>query len=530
MRIGVPRSLRGRLLAATLALVAVGLIVAAVVTYGFLNNFLMDRLDAQLASASNGVLHQLQEGSGGGPQFPGPDGEALVPPGTWTAILDRGGTVVTSGWEPSTYSGPRPTIPKGLPGSTGGASTGSQIVTIPGPTDGAADAYRMYAAAVRTAQQNPFGTLIIAAPLTEVTDTLHRLLLVEVLVSAGVLLVVGLLALWLVRLGLRPLVSMGETAGAIAAGDLSQRVEPAEEGTEVGRLGLSLNAMLAQIEEAFDERRASEDRLRRFVADASHELRTPLTSIRGYSELFRHGASDHPDDLAKAMERIEAEAQRMGVLVEDLLLLARMDQGLPLARDRVDLSTLAARAIEDARAADPEHAVDLTGEAPVFVMGDEARLKQILDNLLANTRRHTPPGTPAHVTVASNGAATVVVTDEGPGIDPEVGVRVFERFYRVDSSRSREKGGAGLGLAIASEIALAHGGALDLMPSDGGATFRLTLPLATDAPPRSGADGSSEASVVSGLSGNREVGPRVPQASPGTIGHVDGPGRRKRDV
>jgi two-component system OmpR family sensor kinase len=354
-----------------------------------------------------------------------------------------------------------------------------ELLTIPGPS-GSSTSYRTLAQAVRSPSENPYGTMVIAAPLTEVTDTLHRLLLVEIPVILGVLVVVGLLALWLVRLGLRPLESIGDTAGAIAAGDLSRRVEPAEDGTEVGRLGLSLNAMLAQIEEAFDERRASEARLRRFVADASHELRTPLTSIRGYSELFRHGASDHPDDLAKAMERIEAEAERMGVLVDDLLLLARMDQGLPLARDRVELTSLAARAIEDARAADPGRSVDLSGNGPVFVTGDEVRLKQILDNLLANARRHTPAGTPAHVTVAANGQATVTVADEGPGIDPEVGPKVFERFYRVDSSRSREKGGAGLGLAIASEIAMAHGGSLDLVPTERGATFRLTLPLAAD--------------------------------------------------
>jgi two-component system OmpR family sensor kinase len=460
-------------------LVAVGLIVAGVATYGFLNDFLMTRLDAQLRAASVGVLHQLQEGQGD-PGGPTPPGEALVPTGTYSAIQSRTGTVVVSRWMPEDYRGDAPAIPMGLPGSSTGPDTGSQILTVPGP-DGSSTSYRMLAQAVRTPSENPFGTLVIAAPLTEVTDTLRRLLLVEILVTIGVLVVAGLLALWLVRLGLRPLETIGDTAGAIAAGDLSRRVEPAEEGTEVGRLGLSLNAMLAQIEEAFDERRASEARLRRFVADASHELRTPLTSIRGYSELFRHGASEHPDDLAKAMDRIEAEAERMGVLIDDLLLLARMDQGLPLARDRVELTSLAARAIEDARAADPSRSVDLTGEGPVFVTGDEVRLKQILDNLLANARRHTPAGTPAHVTVASNGQATVTVADEGPGIDPEVGSRVFERFYRVDSSRSREMGGVGLGLAIASEIAVAHGGRLDLVPSDRGAAFRLSLPLAADA-------------------------------------------------
>jgi two-component system, OmpR family, sensor kinase len=296
-------------------------------------------------------------------------------------------------------------------------------------------------------------------------------------VAAGVLVAAGGAGWFLVRRGLRPLDTIAETAGAIAAGDLSQRVPDAEESTEVGRLGLALNAMLGQIEGAFAERTASEERLRQFVADASHELRTPLTSIRGYSELFHRGAAERPEDLAKAMERIEAEASRMGVLVDDLLLLARLDQGAPLVRDRVDLTELASRSVQDARAADPSRPIDLHGDGPVMVEGDELRLKQVLDNLLANARVHTPPGTPARVTVSSDGQAVIEVADEGPGVPPEMAVRIFERFFRSDASRSREKGGAGLGLAIASEIARAHGGELALLPTERGAAFRLTLPL-----------------------------------------------------
>ena len=200
---------------------------------------------------------------------------------------------------------------------------------------------------------SPVGTLVVAIPLRDVDDTLHHLLLIEMLVAAGVLLALALLAWWVVRLGLRPLERMGETAGAIAAGDLSRRVEPADERTEVGRLGLALNSMLGQIEVAFAERTASEARLRRFVADASHELRTPLTSIRGYAELFRRGANTRPDDLAKTMRRIEEAAARMGVLVDDLLLLARLDQGRPLEREQVDLTRLVGAAVDDLRAARP---------------------------------------------------------------------------------------------------------------------------------------------------------------------------------
>ena len=199
----------------------------------------------------------------------------------------------------------------------------------------------------------------MAVPLTETTKTLHNLLAVEGLVGLAVLLALAGLAWWLVRVGLRPLEGIGETAGAIAAGDLTRRVEPADERTEIGRLGLALNAMLAQIEAAFEERRASESRLRRFVGDASHELRTPLTSIRGYAELFRRGADSRPQDLAKTMKAIEAEASRMGVLVDDLLLLARLDQGRPLEREPVNVGRIASEAVESARAIEPDRPVSL---------------------------------------------------------------------------------------------------------------------------------------------------------------------------
>ena len=311
-------------------------------------------------------------------------------------------------------------------------------------------------------------------------------MLVEAIVVGGVLVLAAVSALGLVRLGLRPLTDIEETAGAIAAGDLSRRVTPAEPDTEVGRLGLALNAMLAQIEAAFAERTASEQRLRRFVADASHELRTPLTSIGGYAQLFRHGAAEHPEDLAKTMERIEHEAARMGVLVEDLLLLARMDEGVSVTRSRFDLAALAAHAVEDARAADPDRPIALEAPSPVLVDADEDRLKQVLDNLIANARAHTPPGTPATVRVADHdGDAVLEVADEGPGVPPEDRDRVFERFYRADPSRTRAAGGgAGLGLAIAAEIARAHGGTLELVPTETGATFRLTIPPpAEPAPP-----------------------------------------------
>src|SRR5581483_7948420 len=256
-----------------------------------------------------------------------------------------------------------------------------------------------------------------------------------------------------------PLEQIAETAGDIAGGDLSRRVEPAEEDTEIGRLGLALNAMLAQIETAFAERAASEDRLRRFVADASHELRTPLTAIRGYAELFRRGAADRPEDLARAMRRIEDEAARMGLLVEDLLLLARLDQGRPLQREPVDLVRVAGDALADLSAIDPSRPVSFEHPGSWVVTGDEARLRQ--------------------------------VADEGPGLPPGEEHRVFERFWRPDGARARTGGasgtgvgGTGLGLSIVAAIVGAHGGTVRAgsPPSGRGAYFMVALPVAPAAP------------------------------------------------
>jgi two-component system OmpR family sensor kinase len=282
-----------------------------------------------------------------------------------------------------------------------------------------------------------------------------------------------------VRVGLRPLDGIAATAGAIAAGDLTRRVRPAEPGTEVGRLGLALNAMLGQIEAAFAERRASEARLRRFVADASHELRTPLTSIRGYAELFRRGAAARPEDLATTMRRIEEEAERMGVLVDELLLLARLDQGRPLDRRPVDLAEVAAEAVEQARVIDPGRPLELAASGPVVVLGDRERLHQVAANLLANVRAHTAPGTAARVEVAAaDGRAVLQVADQGPGMHPEQAARAFERFYRADPARSRGAGGAGLGLSIVAAIAQAHGGRATVASAPGrGTTVRVALPL-----------------------------------------------------
>ena len=290
------------------------------------------------------------------------------------------------------------------------------------------------------------------------------------------------LAWWLVRRDLQPLEEMAEAAGRIASGDLSERVSPAENKTEVGRLGLALNGMLERIEVAFAERTASEERLRRFLADASHELRTPLTSIRGYSEMFIRGAKDDPEDLALVMRRIEEEGQRMGVMVEELLLLARLDEGREPERSPVDLSRIVADAVSDAHAADPDRQIDLAVQDRLFVLGDELQLRQVVANLVGNALRHTPPAAAVHVEAAAEGRAAVIgVADEGPGMPPEVAARAFEPFYRADPARTRETGGAGLGLAIVAAIVQAHGGSVALESTPGaGADITVRLPLAPE--------------------------------------------------
>ena len=320
-------------------------------------------------------------------------------------------------------------------------------------------------------------TLLFGARLNDMDATLHRTLAVEGVATALVLAALGAMALWVLRLGVRPLAHMAETAGAIAAGDLSQRVEHADRRTEAGQLGTALNAMMEQIEEAFDERAATEERLRRFVADASHELRTPLTSIRGYAELWRAGGLRDSGEIGDAMRRMEQEARRMGLLVDDLLLLARLDQGRPLDTVPLAFDRLVDDAVRDARAVEPDRPIDLHVE-PVTVQGDDHRLRQVVGNLLANARLHTPPGTPVHVSLRAAGdRVRLEVADEGPGLAPEEAARIFERFYRADKARTRARGGSGLGLSIVAAVAEAHGGRVSVDTSPGaGARFVVELP------------------------------------------------------
>jgi two-component system OmpR family sensor kinase len=344
------------------------------------------------------------------------------------------------------------------------------------------------------------GVTIAAVPLREVDQTLSRLLLVEALVIAGVLVALGVSAFFVVRLGLRPLTRMEVTAGEIAAGQLSRRVSPATPRTEVGRLGLALNAMLERLEQAFAQRKASEERLRQFLADASHELRTPLAAIRGYAELFRMGATRDEAETRTAMRRIEDESKRMGVLVEDLLTLARLDEAPALSRAPVDLAQLARDAVEDAHAMAPERPIDLHAPDPAIVSGDSHRLRQVLANLMRNALVHTPAATPIEVSLEQDQhSVTVRVRDHGPGLPDASPAQLFDRFWRAEGGRERGKAGAGLGLSIVGTVVDSHGGHVSAgNAAGGGALFTVVLPKApaeahADAPAEEHGDAPGDA-------------------------------------
>ena len=456
-------SLRARLLLVLAALSIVGLLAADVATYTSERSFLTSRLDRTATAIAHsvearGIDHDTLEQAG------------QTAPGVYFGAVSSSGTVE---WLPA-RGFPGQNVPPQPRLSRGQAAKALEEQNFTIGSLGSTH-YRAHF------EVFPNGSkLIVAAPLDEVDASLHHLLLIELLVSLGVVAAIVGLGLWLVRLSLRPLVRIEQTAGAIAGGDLSRRIEEANERTEVGRLSSALNAMLGQIEQAFAERTASEQRLRRFVGDASHELRTPLASVQAYAELFERGARDRPEDLARAMAGIEREAQRMGVLVDDLLLLARLDQGRPLERTEVDLTEVAREAVDVARVLEPDRPIELEAPEPVVVEGDPERLRQVIDNLLANVRAHTAPSTAAKITVArDDGSVLLEVADEGPGLTDEQAERVFERFYRGESSRTRTEGGTGtgLGLAIVAAIAHAHQGSVTVDRRNGtGVAFRVSLP------------------------------------------------------
>jgi two-component system OmpR family sensor kinase len=321
------------------------------------------------------------------------------------------------------------------------------------------------------------GSVIVADSLEKVDKTLSQLRFLFLILGLIALITIAMAARWIIALGLKPLEAVEDTAEAIAAGDLSARLPAAKPDTEVGRLTTSLNTMLARIEESFTARVESENKLRRFVADASHELRTPLTAIRGFAELHRQGAVVGEEKTKELINRIEKESVRMSSLVEDLLLLARLDQSRELAKEPVDLNTLITEAVASARAAGPNHPIEIKLEASeIFVLGDSQRIHQVIANLLANARAHTPNGTEISITAMQGvSETTIAVSDKGPGLSKADQDRIFERFYRADPSRVRNSGeGSGLGLSIVDAVMKAHGGYVSVKSEIGqGATFTL---------------------------------------------------------
>jgi len=492
-RLAARTPLQVKLIVATLALVTVALALIGFFSVAALDGYLVGRLDAQLALVADRYTHEDDGfGPGGGGRRPGPPSPYLV------QKRDANGGI--TGNLPNDSLDSKESPPR-LPSDAAWFSEhAGKAATVP-----AASGDGRWRVVVQPTGDGD--NVVVAASLDGIDATTRQLRLIDLVVSAVVLLAVAVLGAAIVRASLRPLVDIEQTARAIAAGDLTRRVPDRDPRTEVGRLGRALNTMLAQIESAFGARAASEasarrseeaarhseDRMRRFVADASHELRTPLTTIRGFAELYRQGAARDPAELDRLMRRIEDQAARMGLLVEDLLLLARLDQQRPLDRDPVDLLALAAEAVNDAHAVAPDRQIELvlgTGDGDVgtalVVLGDDQRLRQVLANLVNNALTHTPAGSPVEVRVGTapldgRPGAAVEVVDHGPGLTPEQTERVFERFFRADPARSSAAGGTGLGLSIVAALVAVHGGTVQVDSIPGrGARFRVVLPLAPD--------------------------------------------------
>jgi len=519
--------LRVKMITALLALVAIALTTISVAGLIAFQSYLRDQAAHEVNVVFGERASQLSGQSGSfGPRSGlrldefGLYGNYLV------ELLNPQGQVLA----PSGASGSGPSVPTSKDWLK--AHSGRLVIV---PSQSGSDKWQIiakqYTVNVQTGfQVSPPQTviLVVGTDLGNVDQTIRQLAGIDLIVSTIILVGLVVVGIAIVRASLRPLTDIEHTAEAIAAGDLTRRVPDRDPVTEVGRLGRSLNTMLAQIETSFRAReeseaaaRRSEERMRRFVADASHELRTPLTAMRGYAEYYRQrgGVQDEAAqgtsapangggqytqgplsraDLNRIMQRVEQESARMGVLVEDMLLLARLDQQRPIEHRPVDLLTLAADAVQDARMIAPRRTIELTvGTGAAFlVLGDEVRLRQVIGNLMSNALNHTPDGTPVGVRVLAGPrqpvpSVVLEVTDQGPGLRPDQAERVFERFYRADTARTRTAGGTGLGLAIVAALVAAHGGtvALDTAPGRG-ATFRITLPLAPEA--RSDQSGDDE--------------------------------------
>ncbi len=465
-------SLRNRLTIGVLVLSAIGFVGAGVGAQALLRNYLIHQVDEQLLSVVGGTADRLDRA---GIEDDHDNNTAKTRPVTplnrvpttiSVTVLDPFGNLI-GGIGGDLNSNEITDYVKGLlPGQV--AAFGSKPFTIQAP---GAD-FRV----ATTVLPSSLGSVIVAQSLSDFDKTTHRIGVVFLLIGGLVLLFIGFASRQVIKLSMKPLEKIEETAEKIAAGDLSARLDNFEPDTEVGRLSTSLNTMLSRIEESFAARAESENKLRRFVADASHELRTPLTSIRGFAELHRQGAVPDGEKTRELIGRIEKESMRMGYLVEDLLMLARMDQSRELEMTDVDLSNLVTEAVSSAQAAGPDHPVTMDIAHDVHTQGDADKIYQVVTNLLANARAHTPEGTKIHVaTYSDDNGSYVTVADNGPGLSQEDQERIFERFYRVDTSRQRNsREGSGLGLSIVDEVMKAHGGTVSVASEPGnGATFTL---------------------------------------------------------
>jgi len=493
--------LRVTLVALLVALVAVGLAATGVAATSLLKGYLTDQQDGELISSAQSIADPRRASgycAGGGPRYPSNGFVGCLVPQKDRALVFAG--PVDDGGRLPDLDRVASVVEKSVDDGDEGSSGMNRPLTFTVRSQDGSTSWRMVAVEL------PDGSVaLLGSDLAGDQRVIGRLVRIEVVVGLIVLTVLGAAGYVLVRNSLRPLAEVEGTARAIAGGDLSRRVPVGDERTEVGRLSLALNGMLSRIESAFraqqaseEQARGSENRMRRFVADASHELRTPLTSIRGFAELYRQGAVRSDEEVRRLMERIEAEGSRMGVLTEELLLLARLDQQRPLTLSPVDLAAVAGDAVHDARAVQPDRPISLhldesLTDVPV-VIGDEGRLRQVVGNLVSNALTHTPPDVRVTVTVseAADDPDVLVlrVADEGPGMDLGDAERAFERFYRADASRNRSAGGTGLGLAIVSSLVTAHGGSVDLATAPGeGAVFTVRLPRS--GPPHVPSDGGA---------------------------------------
>ena len=472
-------SLRNRLLVSVLIVSAIGIAASDFGAIQSLRRFLVNQLDTQLTTISHNTQMQLDRAGIESQQQATDDMQFMpirplrgVPTTTTVTLLDPTGAVIGH-----------------IGGDLTGISTGEQfqgftlakVAATQGKPFNFNTANDLHYRVIATSLPSGQGSVLISSSLENVSKTLKELGFLFLLISLLVLALVGLLARAFIRLSLKPLSEVEVTAAAIAGGDLSARLPQSRPTTEVGKLTTSLNRMLERIEESFAVRVESESKLRRFVADASHELRTPLTAIRGFAELHRQGAVSGEEKTKELVGRIEKESIRMGSLVEDLLLLARMDQTPELAKEPVDLDTLVHEVVASARAAGPDHPITINiPSGDNFVLGDSIRVHQAIANLLANARTHTPSGTPITVAIKElENETTITVADKGPGLSHADQEKIFERFYRADTSRARTKGeGSGLGLSIIDAVMKAHGGSVSVLSELGqGCEFTLHFPI-----------------------------------------------------